>query len=229
MVSAIQINQCKVCLGKTGDHTIDFVLDTLSVENGAQVAVIGSSGSGKSTLLNVISGLQPIDSGEVYVLEKAIHSLSVSQADRFRGSHLGFVYQNFNLLNGFSALENILIGMRFGRMIKPSHQKNEACLLLQQVGLAQRIHSRVENLSVGERQRVAIARALANKPSLLLADEPTGSLDPTTAREVLNLILTISQERGVTLLFVTHDQKIAQSFPCMFHCLDVIKMDERQL
>ncbi len=229
MDNAVNIDHCRVQLGQSGDRIINFNLKNFTVSPGAQMAVTGSSGSGKSTLLNVISGLQPIDQGDVYILEKAIHRMTASQADRFRGKHVGFVYQNFNLINGFTALENIMIGMRFGRTVRSSLYKQKAHALLDQVGLSERMHSRVEHLSVGERQRVAIARALANEPDLLLADEPTGSLDVATAQEILKLILDISKENKITLIFVTHDQDVAQRFPLLFHCQNLIEMKEEAL
>jgi ABC-type lipoprotein export system ATPase subunit len=170
--------------------------------------------------------LQPIDQGEVCVLGKAIHLFTASQADRFRGRHVGFVYQNFNLINGFTALENVTIGMRFGRKVNSSHMKRQALTLLEKVGLQERIHFRVENLSVGERQRVAIARSLANEPDILLADEPTGSLDVTTAKEIVKLILDSAIEKNITLIFVTHDQGIAQRFPLQFLCQNFVEMIE---
>lgn len=176
---------------------------------GEQVALIGPSGGGKTTLLNVISGILVPDSGTVHVAGIDIARLSEERRDRFRAQKIGFVFQSFNLLPAFSALENVLLGMSFsGRSVDRASAKS----LLEQVGLGHRLHHRPGLLSVGEQQRVAIARALANRPALLLADEPTANVDPSNQKNVLELIRTACREFKVTLLLVTHAMEVADQF-----------------
>ncbi len=176
---------------------------------GEQVVLVGRSGCGKTTLLHVIAGISRADSGRVKVNGWDISLLSEAERDRFRAEHIGYVFQTFNLLPGFTALENVLVAMRFAR----GHvDKARAKQLLNRVGLGNRMSHRPPMLSVGEQQRVAVARALANKPKLLLADEPTASVDSGNQQAILDLIRETCQEENVTLLLVTHAPEVAQQF-----------------
>lgn len=179
------------------------------LEKGEQAALVGSSGGGKTTLLNVISGITNPDSGEVLVDEIEITRLPEAARDRFRAERIGFVFQTFNLLPAFTAFENVLLGMSFAR---GRADRSHARQLLDQVGLSARASHRPGQLSVGEQQRVAIARSLANRPSLLLADEPTASVDPANQETILKLIRDICREHTVSLLLVTHAPEIADQF-----------------
>lgn len=192
---------------KTGDH----------------VALWGPSGCGKSTMLNLISGLLRPDSGRVVVDGVELHKLSEGKLDQFRGERLGFVFQTFNLLAPFTALQNVLLGMRFSDTIPPAERKARARQLLVRVGLGHRLHSLPATLSVGEQQRVAIARALANRQKLIVADEPTGSLDPKNAASVMDLLLELCREEQHTLLLVTHDRAIADRLPQHFDCTGLVR------
>ncbi len=189
-------------------------VEHLDLRGGEQAALMGSSGSGKTTLLHLIAGILPVDSGHIIHtvrdgetrLEVDITSLGEASRDVFRGRYIGYIFQTHHLLAGFTALENILIGMSFtGR----KHDHAWATHLLERVGLADRQHYRPAKLSVGQRQRVAAARALANRPALVLADEPTGALDARNAQQVLDLIRGLCDEVKSTLLLVTHDPQIA--------------------
>jgi putative ABC transport system ATP-binding protein len=174
-----------------------------------QVALIGQSGGGKTTLLHLIAGLLTPDSGSIRVAGTELTRLSEQGRDRFRASAIGYVFQTFNLLPAFSAIENVRLGMTFG------HGRNDparAKELLARVGLADRANYRPAQLSVGQQQRVAIARALAGKPKLLLADEPTANVDPVSAESVLDLILDSCRDEGIALLMVTHSMEIASKF-----------------
>ncbi len=200
-----------------------------------QVALIGSSGSGKTTLLHMIAGILTPDSGQILFRhdqpqaspsDKAAASdsttpdvngdgtidltaLTEAQRDVFRGRHIGYIFQTHHLLPGFTALENVLLGMSFtGR----AHDPEWARRLLVEVGLGERLNYKPERLSVGQQQRVAVARALANRPELVLADEPTGALDSNTARQVLGLIRRLCDEVGASLILVTHDLGISKQF-----------------
>ena len=187
------------------------------------MALWGPSGCGKSTMLNLISGLLRPDSGAISVDGVDTTKLGESQLDRFRGERFGFVFQTFNLLAPFSALQNVLIGMRFSDTLPSAEWKSRATHLLERVGLGHRLHSKPATLSVGERQRVAIARALANKQKIVVADEPTGSLDPKSAETVMELLLELCREQTVTLLLVTHARELAGLCPTQFDCSDLVR------
>ena len=187
------------------------VLDVahFALAKGEQVALLGASGGGKTTLLNVIAGLRTADSGKVLIDGTDITTLREAARDRFRAERLGFVFQTFNLLPAFTALENVLLGMSFGGA---KADRGRAKDLLGRVGLSHRLRNRPGQLSVGERQRVAVARALANRPSLMLADEPTANVDAANQQTILDLIRTACRERDVSLLMVTHSAQVADQF-----------------
>ncbi|HXI84432.1 MAG TPA: ABC transporter ATP-binding protein [Verrucomicrobiae bacterium] len=176
---------------------------------GEQAVLVGESGSGKSTLLNLIAGILLPDEGEIAVNGTDPTKLSEAARDRFRAANIGYVFQSFNLLQGFTALENVLLGQMFG---SGDGGADRAIQLLKSVGLEHRLHHKPRAMSVGEQQRVAIARALVNAPSLVLADEPTGSLDAKNGMLVLELLRRICTEGNHTLLLVTHDPQVMKSF-----------------
>ena len=181
----------------------------LEISEGEKLAIIGVSGSGKSTLLNLLGGLDDPTQGAVTLSGKQWSQLSPTDRAAWRNQHIGFVYQFHHLLNEFSALENVsLPNLISGKT--PVMAQQEATKLLTKVGLSERLHHRPAELSGGERQRVAIARALACKPSLVLMDEPTGNLDPKTAEAVLDLLIELNKDLGISLVVVTHDPLIAQ-------------------
>jgi putative ABC transport system ATP-binding protein len=176
---------------------------------GEQAVLVGESGSGKSTLLNLIAGILLPDKGEIMVNGTNPTKLSEAARDRFRAANIGYVFQSFNLLQGFTALENVLLGQMFG---SANGGADRAVQLLKSVGLGHRLQHKPRALSVGEQQRVAIARALVNAPPLVLADEPTGSLDARNGVAVLDLLRRICTEGKHTLLLVTHDPQVMKSF-----------------
>ncbi|HTI50754.1 MAG TPA: ABC transporter ATP-binding protein [Planctomycetaceae bacterium] len=180
-----------------------------TLQSGEQTVLIGASGGGKTTLLNVIAGITAPDSGSVTIDGIEISRLHEVGRDRFRAQKIGFVFQTFNLLPAFTALENVLLGMSFsGKKVDRRHAEE----LLKKVGLSHRLDHRPTQLSVGEQQRVAVARALANRPSLLLADEPTANVDVSNQQTILNLIREACQEHNVSLLMVTHAMEVANQF-----------------
>jgi putative ABC transport system ATP-binding protein len=184
-------------------------ISEFTLQSGEQTALLGPSGGGKTTLLNVIAGITMPDSGAVTIDGIDITRLHEVGRDRFRAQKIGFVFQTFNLLPAFSALENVLLGMSFsGKRV----DRRRALELLEKVGLSHRLHHRPARMSVGEQQRVAVARALANRPSLLLADEPTANVDVKNQHTVLELICGACREHNVSLLMVTHSLEVAGRF-----------------
>ncbi|QDT18576.1 ABC transporter ATP-binding protein [Gimesia chilikensis] len=184
-------------------------IERFEVKEQEQVVLIGESGSGKSTLLNVISGITTADSGKVTIAGTEIASMPEVVRDRFRAERIGFVFQTFNLLPAFSALENVLLGMSFSRK-KASRDRAKELLAL--VGLEHRLNHRPKQMSVGEQQRVAVARALANQPKLLLADEPTANVDVGNQETILKLLRDACTQHQIAMLLVTHSQEVASQF-----------------
>ena len=179
-----------------------------SIEEGKKISITGESGSGKSTFLNILGGLESADSGEIIAGSYKVHSLDEKSLTEYRSSFLGLVFQFHYLLKDFTALENVMLpALIAGRSKKEIKEK--ALSLLEDVKLAERKHHFPSQLSGGERQRVAVARSLINSPSLILADEPTGNLDPANAETVQNLLFSVVDKHKKTLVLVTHDQNIA--------------------
>jgi putative ABC transport system ATP-binding protein len=190
------------------------------IEAGEQVVLIGPSGCGKTTMLHTIAGITNPDSGTVTIDGVEITRYSESVRDRIRADKLGYVFQTFNLLPGFSAIENVLLGMTFAsKKISPSRARE----LLEQIGLGHRLNNKPAAMSVGEQQRVAIARSLANQPALLLADEPTANVDPANQQQIVELIKSCCKNENIALLMVTHSMEVADQFD------RVVKLDELNL
>jgi len=192
---------------QSGDRALTILhpLD-LSVPAGQSLSIVGPSGSGKSTLLGLIAGLDTPSTGKVLIGGTEITALDEDQLARLRGARIGFVFQFFHLIPSLTALENVMVPLEIAGVANPSGKGRR---LLADVGLTERGHHYPSQLSGGEQQRVAIARALANDPPILLADEPTGNLDSTNGRHVIDLLVDINRTRGTTLMLVTHDQELA--------------------
>ena len=190
-----------------------------SVPRGEFTALVGPSGSGKSTLLNLIGGLDRPSSGEIRVDGLALSRASEQELVRYRRERVGFIFQSFNLLPTLTAVENVEAPLMLAG-IPQSARRERAAALLESVGLAPRMLHRPNELSGGEKQRVAIARALANKPSLLLADEPTGNLDTKTGGAVLDLLCGLLRAQGLTMIMVTHDPEVAARANRIIHLRD---------
>jgi ABC-type lipoprotein export system ATPase subunit len=184
-------------------------IDSYQLDDGEQAVMIGRSGGGKTTLLHVIAGIAQADEGKIEIDGLDIMRLFEAGRDRFRAAKIGYVFQTFNLLRGFTALENVMLGMTFAKGKKDTGRARK---LLDRVGLSHRLHHKPNALSVGEQQRVAVARALANKPRLLLADEPTANIDPSNQQQVIDLIRGTCDEENVALLMVTHAMEVADQF-----------------
>ncbi len=204
----IRLRDVQKSYSQSGNIVLACAVDRLDIEAGEQVALIGRSGTGKTTLLHILAGILRPDCGEVEVVGARIDQLGESARDRHRGRHIGMVYQTFNLLQPFTALENVLLGALFGRGAG-GDARERAESLLQKVGLGDRLHHRPNELSVGQVQRVAICRALVNDPELILMDEPLGNQDRATGGQVLDLLLQIAREGRKTVVMVTHDSQSA--------------------
>jgi len=193
-----------------GKQTVEVLHDlNLEIPAGDFVALMGPSGSGKTTLLNLIGGLDRPTSGEVSVADQRIDKLSSGQLAKWRGQHVGFVFQFYNLMPMLNAERNVELPLLLTSLNSSQRKKNVAAAL-SVVGLADRAHHKPAELSGGQAQRVAIARALVADPTLLVCDEPTGDLDRTTADEVLGLLRTLNKQHGKTIVMVTHDPKAAE-------------------
>jgi putative ABC transport system ATP-binding protein len=184
---------------------------TMRAHEGEFVAIQGTSGSGKSTLLNLLGGLDRPTNGDVLFDSEPLGPRTKKQMARYRRFSVGMIFQNFNLIPTMTAVENVRLALAFGG-VRGADRRRRASELLARVGLADRIEHRPSELSGGEQQRVAIARALANRPRVLLADEPTGNLDSTRARELLALLREMVASDRLTVLLVTHDRELAGSF-----------------
>jgi ABC-type lipoprotein export system ATPase subunit len=200
----------KQYVGPDGSVVPVIDVERFDLADGEQIALVGSSGSGKTTLLHLIAGILSPDSGQILFGSTDLTRLSEASRDVFRGQNIGYIFQTHHLLPGFTAMENVLLGMTFGGS---AHDPAWAKRLLDEVGLSERLHYKPNKLSVGQQQRVAIARALANRPKLVLADEPTGSLDSVNAQQALDLIRKLCTEVGASLLLVSHDPLITKQMP----------------
>ncbi|HEV8427669.1 MAG TPA: ABC transporter ATP-binding protein [Pyrinomonadaceae bacterium] len=196
-------------MGSNNVTALDNV--SLEINEGEFVAIQGTSGSGKSTLLNMLGGLDHPTKGEVFFGARPLGPFTKREMARYRRFSVGMIFQNFNLIPTMSARENVALALAFGGL-RGQQRRTRSSELLERVGLADRLSHKPSELSGGEQQRVAIARALANNPKVLLADEPTGNLDSIRAHELLGLLREMVDHDSLTILMVTHDQELANSF-----------------
>lgn len=194
--------------GKTTTNVLNHL--DISINSGERIAIVGTSGSGKSTLLHILGGLDVPTSGEVWLHGQRINDLNETQRGELRNQHLGFIYQFHHLLAEFTAIENVAMPLLMRQAVPIAVARQQSIELLEKVGLGHRLTHRPGELSGGERQRVAIARALVTKPSLILADEPTGNLDYANAQAVFEILSELQKDFNTALLMVTHDRQLAQ-------------------
>ncbi len=201
-----------------------FSIPEFTLEKGAQLALLGKSGSGKSTLLHLIAGLIPVKAGRARVCGEELMGMKEHARDLVRREHIGLVFQTYQLLDEFTVIENVLMGSFFSGVKKEA--EGEAKTLLSKVGLENYASRFPSELSVGQRQRVAIVRALIKRPALILADEPTGALDRETGYQVSALLKDLAKEQGSSMIFVTHDEELASTFPSQAQVTDLIRWEK---
>src|SRR5690554_3998596 len=201
MINATQIS-------KSYGNVIALKNTDCIIEKDELVSITGPSGAGKSTLLHLLSGLEPSDTGSIYLNDKNIQAFSKKEMQRFRNDSLGFVFQFHYLLPEFSAIENVMLPLLIGG-VKEKAAEAKAKVMLERVGLSHRLTHKPNAMSGGEQQRVAVARAVINEPKLLFADESTGNLDSKTTDEVFDLFLKLKEELGMTIVIVTHNSSLA--------------------
>ena len=201
-----------------GDETLDILENiNLSVKSGESIAIVGKSGSGKSTLLSLLAGLDKATSGQVFIKGQDLSAMDEDGRAAVRNQHVGFVFQNFQLLPHLSALDNVMLPLE---LKASANAKQQATNWLAKVGLSDRLMHQPNQLSGGEQQRVAIARAFVCEPDILFADEPTGNLDEHTGQTIEDLLFTLNKEIGTTLVLVTHDEELAKKCARQVHLED---------
>lgn len=216
----VQLQKINKYYGDTIKNQVLFDID-LDIAEGKIIALIGPSGSGKSTLLNILGTLDKPSYGNIIIKNQDMGELNEDQLADFRNKFLGFIFQFHYLLPEFNALENVLMPYQIAHRGMPSKEIQEkATVLLEKVGLGDKIYSRINNLSGGQQQRVAIARALINQPKLILADEPTGNLDTKSSEQTLELLRNINLEFGSTFIIVTHDRNVASKTDRIIELVD---------
>ena len=205
-MKVVEVSRLTKSVDNGGEALVILHENSFSVAPGETVAIVGASGSGKSTLLGLLAGLDLPTGGSVTLAGEALADLDEDARAVLRGRLLGFVFQSFQLLPSLNALENVMLPLE---LAGAANARSEAEFWLDRVGLSQRLRHYPKHLSGGEQQRVALARAFAPKPTLILADEPTGNLDAATGHQIIELMFAINAERGTTLILVTHDEEIA--------------------
>lgn len=205
---------------KVGRETLHAVRDaSFDVMAGELVAIVGPSGSGKTTLTHMVGGLLKPNNGRITIDGTEVTRLSDRKLSAFRNKHIGFIFQNFSLLPGYSALENVCVPLIVAGL-SPAERKRRAVHYLSLVGLEQHMRHKAEELSGGQRQRVAIARALAMQPSIVIADEPTGSLDSARGHEIMAMLQHLAHKQNMSVIMVTHDLQLASQADRRIHILD---------
>ena len=202
---------------------------SLKIEQGEICCIVGRSGSGKSTLLNVMAGLEPVTSGEIVIANKHMERMTQSELIVFRQKHVGFIFQSFNLLPYYTAVENVAFPLSF-RGVLPNKRNKLAREMLKEVGLESHMNHKPTQMSGGQQQRVGIARALVTNPDIVFADEPTGNLDSSTSDEVMHMIVNTLRKHNRTLVMVTHDPNMAEYADRVIHLLDgrIVKIENKQ-
>jgi ABC-type lipoprotein export system ATPase subunit len=227
--SAVVLRNVKKSFVVAGGASLEVLdIEHLALPVGSATVLRGRSGSGKTTLLNLIAGIAVPSAGTIRVDDTDVFALSEARRDRFRAAQVGYVFQSFNLLSAFSAIENVMLAMMFASAVPKRLQRSRAAELLTRLGLAARLAHKPQQLSRGEQQRVAVARALANGAPLILADEPCASLDARTAKEVLASFVAVCRQDQKTLLLVSHDANALQGADRVLDMADLNRAEPRE-
>jgi len=226
-MNVIQINKLRFSWKGQTDDTL--CIDQMSIAKGEHVLLRGESGSGKTTLLNLLAGILSPNAGKISLLGEDLHAMKPAKRDRFRADHMGIIFQQFNLLPYLSVIDNVTLPCQFSarRRNKAGEQKQTAMRLLNHLGLENALYHRsVSDLSVGQQQRVAAARALIGQPEIIIADEPTSSLDTNKRDDFLNLLFQEADAQNSTILFVSHDPAISEHFSKVIELSDINHVSE---
>ncbi len=221
----IQLEAIRKDYQRRGQTLTAFQCESQQIQDGEYIAIVGPSGSGKTTLLSMLGGMLSPTTGRVLVDGISLYEHSVAERSAIRGQKMGFVFQSFNLIPYLSAIQNVQIPLSFSK-VTADQQQERATEMLTHLGLAERLHHKPSELSVGQQQRVALARTLVNDPQIILADEPTGNLDPTS-REVVLQTFDQCHQQGRTLVVVTHDPSVAQRATRRLTLVDGMLVDEK--
>lgn len=209
-MNAIELKRCQFSYGLHSPQVIN--IDKLEIKNGEKVFLYGPSGHGKSTLLNLIAGVLKPSNGDLLVLGHNMNDLSPSKRDQFRGEKIGYIFQIFNLIPYLTIKENIILPCLVNKNRTSQDYEKQAEELIDALGLRDHVHKKVTDLSIGQQQRVAAARSLIGDPKLIIADEPTSALDEKNTNEFMELLISLWQKKGFTLLFVSHDERLKTHF-----------------
>lgn len=219
----IKIKNVEVKYNDNGQEILALKLKRLILGDEKHIAFVGASGSGKTTLFNLISGMILPTNGSIEVNDVEITSLTESERDLFRANHIGYIFQDFNLFNEFTVLQNVIIPLSFSKVYSKKEMNEIAQNVLEQVGMKEKMNQKVKTLSGGEKQRVAIARSIANAPDIILADEPTGNLDYKNGAKIMELLKSLAKEKKATLIVITHNNSQLDMFD---EVVDIEKLNE---
>ena len=219
----IKLKDLEMKYNDNGQEILALKIKNLKLKDQKHIAFVGASGSGKTTLFNMISGMIVPTKGKVEVNDVELTSLKESERDLFRANHIGYIFQDFNLFNEFTVLQNVILPLSFAKAYSKKEMEEMAKKVLKEVGMEEKLNQKVKTLSGGEKQRVAIARSIINAPDIILADEPTGNLDFKNGQKIMELLTKLAKEKKATLIVITHNNSQLDMFD---EVIDVEKLND---
>lgn len=219
----IKLKDIEMKYSDNGQEILALKIKNLKLQDRKHIAFIGASGSGKTTLFNMISGMIVPTKGKVEVNDVELTSLKENERDLFRANHIGYIFQDFNLFNEFTVLQNVILPLSFAKAYSKKEMEEMAKKVLKEVGMQEKLNQKVKTLSGGEKQRVAIARSIINAPDIILADEPTGNLDFKNGQKIMELLTKLAKEKKATLIVITHNNSQLDMFD---EVIDVEKLND---